>query len=240
MCLPGRPFARALALVGIVTFAPAVRASADDSPPNDAPPAPARTTVKAPELEAWQTGKVERRGGIVLALQAGAGLASTTGYPAKVTKVDDPAYYAKSGTLYGTTSSLLVMAALVDYLNFGIFMTSGRYENSAVDVRSFGGGVRVEAYPFYSRGRGWRDLAVYASFGLGGSKLEAKNNPLSLGAEGVQSFVGVGALYEWSFGHLFGGHFAGGPSLGYDAIFSSSIEQHAVSLTGRIAYYGGP
>ncbi|MFO0677479.1 MAG: hypothetical protein U0169_13170 [Polyangiaceae bacterium] len=199
-------------------------------------------TATAPAAEGSSSSVVERRGGLLLALQAGGGVASTVGYPLAITKVGDPAYLSRSGTMIGSASSLLVMAALADYLNFGIHVSSGRFQNQDVQVTSFGMGVRVDAFPLYglaARKRALRDLGVYASFGLGGSKLEAKS-VVSPGAEGVQSFLGVGAFYEWSFGHLFGGHFAGGPSIGYETIFSQSIEQHAVAVAGRIAYYGSP
>jgi hypothetical protein len=62
----------------------------------------------------------------------------------------------------------------------------------------------------------------------------------SEGSAGTQSFIAPGVLYEWSFGKLIGGHFAAGPSLEYDAIFSQSFERHGLVATARFVFYGGP
>ena len=56
----------------------------------------------------------------------------------------------------------------------------------------------------------------------------------------MQSYLGTGAFYEWSFGSLFGGHFGIGPSVEYDAIWSQPFERHGLVASARIVFYGGP
>src|SRR5262245_29673453 len=72
----------------------------------------------------------ERRGGVVLGLATGAGIAGSSGYPNSATKVGDPAFYSSSDLMAGTGSSLFIMGALTDYLNFGIFFGQARYASS--------------------------------------------------------------------------------------------------------------
>jgi hypothetical protein len=85
-------------------------------------------------------------------------------------------------------------------------------------------------------------LGALAQFGIGGGSLTA-TGPAAAGlpeAGGTQSFGDVGVLYEWAFGHVLGGHFAAGPSLEYEAVWSQPFERHGLIASGRVAFYGAP
>src|SRR5262247_3119094 len=71
-----------------------------------------------------------RRGGVVLGLSAGAGLAGSSGYPNSATKIDDPAFYSSSDLMVGSAFSLFLMGALTDYLNFGLWFGNARYASA--------------------------------------------------------------------------------------------------------------
>lgn len=189
----------------------------------------------------WQTKRAERRGGLVLGVAFGYGLQHASGYPNKADQIDVPAYYAANGVALAGASSFLVMGALTDYLNFGFWFGGGAAENNNWKSSVGGGGFRVEAFPLYGLVPKLRDLALFTQLGLGATKIEAKRGNYP-GAEGVQSYVGVGSFYEWSFGEVrwLGGHISGGPSLEYTTAFSRSVDVQALTAGVRLAYYGGP
>ena len=179
-----------------------------------------------------------RRSGLVVGTSLGVGLAGASGYPNDATKVDDPQYFAASGFMTGGGGSVFVMGALADYVSFGFWFGLQNYSNG--DWRSTGGagGFRVEAFPLFYVVPALKDFGLLAHFGVGKATLDAKRGDYG-GAEGFQSFLGAGAFYEWSLFKLLGGHFAGGPSLEYDATFARTIDRHGALLGGRLVFYGG-
>jgi hypothetical protein len=179
-----------------------------------------------------------RRSGIVIGTSLGVGLAGASGYPNDSTKVDDPQYYAASGFMTGGGGSVFVMGALADYVSFGFWFGLQRYGNGDWSSTGGGGGFRVEAFPLFYAVPALKDLGVLTQLGIGKATLDPKRGDYP-GAEGLQSFVGAGAFYEWSLFKMLGGHFAGGPSLEYDAIFSRSIDRHGALLGARLVFYGG-
>jgi hypothetical protein len=183
-------------------------------------------------------GQPQRRAGIVIGIAAGGGLVGASGYPNNATKIDDPAYYASSGVMGGTGGSLFVMGALADYVNFGFWFGTQNAQNGDWKSHGAAGGFRVEGFPLYSLFPALRDLALFSQLGIGSATLDAKRGDYP-GADGVQSFIGAGAFYEWCIGKALGGHFAFGPSAEYDAIFSRSIERHGALFGARVVWYGG-
>ncbi len=186
-------------------------------------------------------GQAVRRSGVIIGLGVGGGLVGSSGYPNQATKIDDPTYFASSGMMGGYGGSLLVMGALADYVNFGLWLGSQSAQNGDWKSHGTAGGFRVEVFPFvplFGVSSRLADFALFSHFGVGGATLEAKRGEYP-GADGVQSFLGAGAFYEWCIGKALGGHFAVGPSLEYDAIFSRSLERHGMLLGGRFVWYGG-
>jgi hypothetical protein len=203
--------------------------------PSVATPAPFPTSDKAAEDNAL-TKPNEHRAGVVIGLSAGLGIGGASGYPNKAAQIGDPAYYASSGLGAGGVGSLAVLGALTDYLNFGFFFGGGSSANSSWKTSTFAGGFRVETFPLYTLVPRFRDLGLTAQFGLGATKIDARRGAYP-GAEGVQSFLGIGAFYEWRITNLFGGHLAGGPQVNYSATITRPVDRHDLSVGGRIVLY---
>lgn len=181
----------------------------------------------------------ERRSGLVLGLSTGMGLMGGRGYPNSVNTVDDPYYYAASGVAFGTGSTFLVMGALADYFNLGLWFGGGQYENADWKLSGGGGGLRLEAFPLYGLVPKLRDLGVVAQFGLGSSELRAKRGE-SPGAEGAESFLGTGVFYEFRLFRMLGGNFTLAPTVEYQVTTSRAFSHNGVMAGVRIAFYGGP
>jgi hypothetical protein len=179
------------------------------------------------------------RNGIVMGLSLGGSVGSASGYPNSSSEIGDPNYYSASGLTTGTSSTLVVMGALADYLNFGLWF--GGTTRSNGDWRSVGSGLglRLEIFPLIDLYPRLAGLGVLGQFGIGIGKLTS-THPGEPGSSGTQSFLGSGAFYEWSFGHALGGHFGAGPALEYDAIWSRPFESHGLVASARIVFYGGP
>ncbi len=200
---------------------------------------PTAVAVGAPpptqEMEAAPT----HRAGVAVGASIGAGLAGASGYPNNAVRIGDPSFYSSSGLMVGAIPTVFAMGAIADYLNFGLWFSHATYSNG--DWRSNGdaGGLRVEAFPlvrFYPRLEG---LGLLAQFGIGGATLDSKK-AAAPEAEGTQSFAAAGVFYEWPFGALLGGHFAAGPSVEYDAMWSLPFERHGMQAGVRFLFYGGP
>lgn len=179
------------------------------------------------------------RTGIVLGLALGGGVGGAGGYPNDATKIGDPAYHSASGAMLGSSTTVLVMGALSDYLNFGAWFAHAGFRNSDWRSDSNAGGLRVDTFPLIRLYPRLSGLGLWAQFGIGGGNL-ASTVSGSPGSSGTQSFVAAGALYEWSFWRVLGGHLGAGPSLDYEAIWSPAFERHGLVATARIVFYGGP
>jgi hypothetical protein len=178
------------------------------------------------------------RNGLVLGLTFGGGIGEGSGYPNNSQEIGDPAYHSSSGWLPGTGYSLLVLGALTDYLNVGLWLGASSFRNSDDRASSFGVGMRVEAFPLellYPRLEG---LGTFAQFGVGSARLTTTTAGVPE-AQGTQSYIGIGAFYEWSFAHFIGGHFGVGPSLEYDTAFSRPFDANGFLASGRLVFYGG-
>jgi hypothetical protein len=211
-------------------------------PVAEAPPAPPAAVV----TDATTLGAPHAlRRGLVVGLELGAGVAGASGYPNNITEIGDSNYYSASGWMAGSSSTLFVMGALTDYLNVGFFFSSAQFRNGDWQSTGVGGGLRLETFPLtvvFPRLTGLAGLGALAQFGIGSGKLTATSPTLAGAppAEGTSSFGDVGVLYEWGFGHLFGGHFAAGPVVEYQAIWSRPFERHGLVGSARVAFYGGP
>src|SRR5262249_24227836 len=126
-----------------------------------------------------------------------------------------------------------------DTVNFGFWFGRGIFRNDDWRSSGSGGGLRVDFFPFVRLFPRLDGLAFFGQFGIGGGALTNKTPGLPE-SDGTQSFAGAGSFYEWSFWHLFGGHFAAGPSVEYDAIWSRAFERHSLVASARLVFYGGP
>lgn len=205
-----------------------------DKPAYKSAEPPGGLLLRGPNVD----GPAERRSGVVLGLTYGIGLASSAGYPNDSSLIGDPDFYSASGLMAGTGGGFFIMGALSDYLSFGFWFASATFANKDWRSTGEGGGFRLDLFPLFSLGRGFRDLGVFTQVGIGATDLVYKGKP-GVSSDGVESFVGAGAFYEfWLFRGL-GGHFALGPSLEYDAILTEPIERHGALLGARFVWYGG-
>ncbi len=179
------------------------------------------------------------RSGLVLGGALGVGVGGASGYPNDSTKIGDPRYYSASGALLGTSETVVLMGALADYLNFGFWFNHASYDGGGFHSSGSAGGLRVEVFPFVRLYPRMGGLGLLGQFGIGGANLTS-NVPGADAAGGTQSFVAGGAFYEWPFGKLIGGHFAVGPSLEYDAMWSTPFGRQGLVASARLVFYGGP
>jgi hypothetical protein len=196
----------------------------------------AEPTSDAPASSA---GAAERRSGVVIGTAVGYGLAGASGYPNNASVIGSPEFYSASNLMSGANTTIFVMGALADWVNFGFWLGGGTVQSPRWRSGSFGAGFRAEFFPLY-RVRPWlRDLGVSAQVGLGTATLATKVAGIYPTATGSQSFVGAGVFYEFWLVKLLGGHLGGGPTLDYDSITAASIERHGAIFGGRFAFYGG-
>jgi hypothetical protein len=234
-----------VALSGLITFGAAVaRADNLDSLVKSEPAASARSedatqnAQKAPSPTAEVDKPAERRGGVVLGFNVGVGLSGSSGYPNNSNYIGDPNYYAASGLMTGSGGSFFLMGALSDYLSFGFWFGLAKFGNGQWYSSGGGGGLRLEIFPLYPLGQAFRDLGVATQVGIGKSALVYKDEA-GVTSSGVGSFLSGGVFYEFWLFKALGGHFAGGPNLEYDAIFSEAAERHGALLGIRFLWYGG-
>ncbi len=180
-----------------------------------------------------------KRSGVVLALTLGGGIAHASGYPNNASLIGTPADYSSSALMAGGGFTFNLMGALTDWISFGIWFGSETYSSKNWRSTGGGGGLRVEAHPLSSIYPRLDGLAVFGNFGLGAATLRVTAPGNYPDADGTQSFIGVGALYEWNLFHALGGHFALGPSIEYDAMYSQALDRNGALLGGRLAWYGG-
>ncbi len=178
------------------------------------------------------------RSGIVVGLSLGVGLGSASGYPNNSQEIGDSAYYSAGGFMGGGYGQLFIMGALSDYLSFGFWYGHSDLRNS--DWRSVGngGGFRLEIFPLVDLVPSLQGLGVLANLGIGSGNLFTPNPQLPE-AVGTQSWGGIGIFHEWGFGYGRDGHFAFGPALEVDAVWSQPFEQHGVVASARFVWYGG-
>jgi hypothetical protein len=179
------------------------------------------------------------RSGVVVGGSVGVGLGQAAGYPNNVQDIGNPQKHSASGWLPGTSETLFVLGALTDYLSFGFWYSTAAFQDSDQHSSRWGVGLRVETFPLVRLYPRLEGLGGFASFGLGGGNLTTAQ-PGVPQAEGTQSFIGLGTFYEWAIGHVLGGHFAFGPSVEYDAVWSRPFEHNGLLASARVVFYGGP
>lgn len=178
------------------------------------------------------------RSGLVVALMLGWGVAGSSGYPNDSSQIGNPAYYSSSDVMIGSGSGLFIGGALADYVNFGFFFVGQSYKSHDWNSKGAGAGFRVETFPLVYAVPTLKNLGLFAQFGIGSASLDVSSGNYPE-AKGVQSLIGIGGMYEITIFHILGGHGVIGPTLEYDAIYSTSISSGAGLLGGRVAFYGG-
>lgn len=176
----------------------------------------------------------QRRSDFAAGFGGGLMLGDARGYPNQVEKLGNPADYASTGFGAGGGGSLWIGGALKDWFSVGIGTVGGSF--SANNLKASGGAfvLHIETFPLFYQGGVWRDVGLFADFGAGGLTVTRGSSTAADG--GSMAMVGFGALWEaWHFGH-----FASGPMLEYERLFSPSLTVDGALVGMRIVYYGGP
>lgn len=179
----------------------------------------------------------QRRNGAVLGAVGGLAFAGSSGYPNDVKLLDNPSFYSESPLMVGYSTSLFVLGALSDYVNFGPVFTTANFESAQWKSTGFGLGFRGEVFPFVSLLPALADTAAFAQIGFGTTELRAKGNFPT--AEGTQSMLGLGVHHEFRLGALLGGHATVGPEVEWNLIDSQTASRQWVTTGVRVVWYGG-
>lgn len=195
-------------------------------------------SAQVAQSDTWNPGRNEkpatRRSDFTIGLSGGLLVGDARGYPNDVDKIGNPADFAGTGFGAGGGGALWVGGALKDWFTVGVGISGGDFRGNG--LRASGGGFvfHIETFPLFYQGGVWRDLGLMADFGAGSEQVKRGNDTAADG--GSMSVVGFGALWEaWHFGH-----FASGPTLEYQRLFSPSATVDSVLGGMRIVYYGGP
>lgn len=177
------------------------------------------------------------RNGAVLGAVGGLAFAGSSGYPNDVKLLGNPDFYSRSPLLVGYSTSLFVLGALSDYVNFGPVFTTANFESADWKSTGFGLGFRGEFFPLVDLLPSLANTAVFAQVGFGKTELRAKGDYPT--AEGSQTLVGLGLHHELRLGDLLGGHAALGPELEWNLIDSKTASRNWVTTGLRVVWYGG-
>jgi hypothetical protein len=177
------------------------------------------------------------RNGAVLGAVGGIAFAGASGYPNDVKLLNNPDFYSQSPLLVGYSTSLFVLGALSDYVNFGPVFTTANFESAAWKSTGFGLGFRGEFFPFVDLFPALANTAAFAQLGFGRTELRAKGNYPS--ADGSQSMLGLGVHHELRLGTLLGGHAALGPELEWNLIDAKTASRNWLTAGLRVVWYGG-
>ena len=178
--------------------------------------------------------KAERRSDFTLGLSVAPLFAGAYGYPNKAGKVGNDRYVADPGLGFGSIESVWLGGALRDWFTFGVGVTSLSYAKGGTTTSATGMIFRVETFPLWAYGGAWRDAGAYASFGIGGAKLEKDGHSVADG--GAVSIVAFGAFWE----PVRFGIFSFGPTTEYTLISSRTATLYGASLGARLVLYTRP
>lgn len=225
-----------LVCVAAVFSARAALAAPEIEPKPAEPPPVEPPTADAPS-GAWDGdyGVVaKRRSDFTFGVSAGLAAGSGYGYPNEVAAIDNPAFVSDTGVALGSALELWLGGALRDWFTFGVGVTSFGVEGNGRLLAGGGFIFRIETFPFFAEGGELQDVGAFASFGLGGAKIEEDGEETADG--GAVSIVSFGAFWEpWHFGS-----FAAGPVASYTHMFSQSLTYYAATGGIRLAFYAGP
>lgn len=210
------------------------------------------STLSSPAFAAPKEQKVtptengaERRSGAVFGLTFGVfGVGSASGRPNNANYLNDDRYYSASGPMLGNTFSLFIEGALADPVSVGFFFSGGGFRNGDYAASMSGIGLRLDLYPFAVCKRCFpapmRDLALVEQLGIGTVFMTPRNDDTKKVAEGAQSFLSQGFMYDMKVAKMLGGHLSLGPELDYAAVTTTTAEAHGFSVSFRVAFNGGP
>lgn len=184
----------------------------------------------------WDGGydiRAERRSGFMGASTLALGPIAARGYPNEVEKLGKDQYRSSTGPSLGMLETHWLGGALRDWFAFGLGIYGIRSLTGSVKASSGGFLFHVEAFPLFTLGGRYRDLALYTNVGLG--SLTISGGPEKADG-GLMSFMSLGAHFEI----LKLRFFALGPALEGMYSYSQYARGGGASLGLRAALYTGP
>jgi len=177
-----------------------------------------------------------RRGGVVVGLAAGLGVASIVGYPNDLRKEGYASWYTATGVRPSALGELWIGNAFSDWFVFGLgFTGSPLFATGSDKARSFGGLFHIEAFPLYRLGGHLRDLGIMLDAGIGTATVtDAMSNKVVDGS--AAALLGGGVFYEvvrtWKIGQ--------GPFLMGNYVWSDTALRPAIYAGWRMSLYTKP
>ncbi len=180
----------------------------------------------------------QERDGIVFAFDTGFGLARAAGYPNNEKLKGDAAAFSSSNTVTGAPMNFFIGGSLHDQINFGLLVHAFSFGSQRWHLGGGSIGFRVDTFPFFTLVPALRNLAIFGQGGVGFAHLHAKPD-VGPQADTVQSYLGIGAYWEFTLLKFSGSHFAGGPQVVYDSVFSRDFGTSGAAAALRLVFYTG-
>ncbi len=195
------------------------------------------TTALAQTSEEWDGGYgqvAQRRSGFAIGADIGLGLGNANGYPNDAVKLNDPRYEADTGFAAGGIGRAWLGGTIRDWFSFGLGyeMLSMKGNGTTASGRAFI--LRPELYPLWSLGGAYRDLGVYANFGLGWLTASKASHQVADG--GSLGVAGFGLFHESIRVY----HLGIGPTVGCELYFSETMTATVAQLGLRVSFTSGP
>ena len=236
----GAPFALATALlVSCAAHAagspPEARAIAKADPPV---PAAATPPAASPIAADEEKHKAERRGGFMVGLSLGVGVAGVSGYPADPKKLNLPMYLTETGARPSGSAALWIGTPFTDWFAFGVGATvGGLLPTENTYATAIGILFRLEGFPLYTLGGRLRELGLMLNTGVGFAGVVPKASPDNKLIDGIGcSMIGGGVFYDgFRVKRL-----SGGPFIAGEYYWSDFIQRPAVFVGWRAALYTKP
>lgn len=190
----------------------------------------ARAAEDAPVAEPAAT----RRLGLTIGVASGLSIASASGYPNDVTKIDLPQFEASTGAGASVSGALWFGTTLADWLTVALGYQGTNFRGNGLEASGGSIHIRIETFPLFFKGGPWQDAGLSLFAGTGFIDVKRERETVAEG-EGT-SLVGLGIFFEpfrfWQF--------STGPDVTYAHQFSRSLTAHSLVIGWRLAFCGGP
>lgn len=224
-------------LIASAFFASTASAETVSTTPLEAPAEISAAPPARDDSTSWETAPATRRSGFTLGTAFGLMGGASRGYPNKLAQIGNPAHRASTEGL-GGGGFIWLGGALTDWFTFGIGGGGGNFGNANFQWSGGAFLFRLETFPLFSLGEGWRDVGLSFDFGTGPGTIIRKSDNEEVSGGGVLSLAGLGVFWEpW---RIAGGHLTAGPALSFMHGFSEWQTMSFGMLGLRGAFYGGP
>jgi hypothetical protein len=176
----------------------------------------------------------QRRHGFEIGLTAAPAAVFVRGTPTAYAQ-RNAEYEVSLGPTIAPSLSGYLGYALADELSFTLALESSLYRHGDQKISGTSVAFRIEAWPFTTYGKGWRDVGVVGRAGLGSARVTSQSTGDTLASSGTYSLVGLDLVWDaWRVGHL-----GLGPTIGVTYRKSETYAETDLLFGLRVAIYGG-